>query len=29
MVLHGDLAIADEEDGAATTAGRVSLRLNF
>jgi hypothetical protein len=29
MVLHGDLAIADEQDGAATTAGRVSLRLNF
>jgi Gram-negative porin len=29
MVLKGDLAIADEDDGAATTAGRVSLRLNF
>jgi Gram-negative porin len=29
VVLKGDLAIADEEDGAATTAGRVSLRLNF
>ena len=29
VVLNGDLAIADEEDGPATTAGRVSLRLNF
>jgi Gram-negative porin len=29
MVLKGDLAIADEEGGTATTAGRVSLRLNF
>jgi Gram-negative porin len=29
LVLKGDLAIAEEEDGAATTAGRVSLRLNF
>lgn len=29
LTLNGDLAIADEEDGAATTAGRVSLRLNF
>jgi len=29
VVLKGDLAIADEDDGAATTAGRVSLRLNF
>ena len=29
MVLKGDLAIADEDGGAATTAGRVSLRLNF
>jgi hypothetical protein len=28
-VLKGDLAIADEEDGEGTTAGRVSLRLNF
>jgi hypothetical protein len=27
--LQGDLAIADEEDGEGTTAGRVSLRLNF
>lgn len=27
--LEGDLAIAEEDDGAATTAGRVSLRLNF
>ena len=27
--LKGDLAIADEDGGAATTAGRVSLRLNF
>lgn len=27
--LKGDLAIADEEDGEGTTAGRVSLRLNF
>jgi hypothetical protein len=31
LVLKGDLAIADEDrdGGAATTAGRVSLRLNF
>ena len=29
LVLKGDVAIADEEGGAATTAGRVSLRLNF
>jgi hypothetical protein len=29
VVLKGDLAIADEEDGEGTTAGRVSLRLNF
>ena len=29
VVLKGDLASADEDDGAATTAGRVSLRLNF
>jgi hypothetical protein len=29
VVLKGDLAIADEEEGPATTAGRVSLRLNF
>lgn len=29
VVLKGDLAIADEEEGVATTAGRVSLRLNF
>jgi Gram-negative porin len=29
MVLKGDLAIADERDGEGTTAGRVSLRLNF
>ena len=29
MVLKGDLAIADEQDGEGTTAGRVSLRLNF
>jgi hypothetical protein len=29
LVLKGDLAIAEEDDGAATTAGRVSLRLNF
>ena len=27
--LKGDLAIADQEDGEGTTAGRVSLRLNF
>jgi hypothetical protein len=29
VVLKGDLAIADERDGEGTTAGRVSLRLNF
>lgn len=29
VVLNGDLAIADQEDGDGTTAGRVSLRLNF
>jgi hypothetical protein len=29
VVLKGDLAIADEQDGEGTTAGRVSLRLNF
>jgi hypothetical protein len=29
MVLTGDLAVADEQDGEGTTAGRVSLRLNF
>ena len=29
VVLKGDLAIADEQDGDGTTAGRVSLRLNF
>jgi hypothetical protein len=29
LVLKGDLAVAEEDDGAATTAGRVSLRLNF
>ena len=29
VVVKGDLAIADEEDGEGTTAGRVSLRLNF
>jgi hypothetical protein len=29
LVLKGDLAIADERDGEGTTAGRVSLRLNF
>jgi hypothetical protein len=29
LVLKGDVAIADEDRGAATTAGRVSLRLNF
>jgi Gram-negative porin len=29
VVLKGDLAIADEEHGEGTTAGRVSLRLNF
>jgi hypothetical protein len=29
LVLKGDLAIADERDGDGTTAGRVSLRLNF
>jgi hypothetical protein len=28
-VLKGDLAIANEQDGDGTTAGRVSLRLNF
>ncbi len=27
--LKGDLAIANEQDGQGTTAGRVSLRLNF
>ena len=29
VVLNGDLAIADEDGRDATTAGRVSLRLNF
>ena len=29
IVVKGDLAIADEEEGEGTTAGRVSLRLNF
>ena len=29
LTLNGALAIADEENGEATTAGRVSLRLNF
>lgn len=29
VVVKGDLAIANEEDGEGTTAGRVSLRLNF
>ena len=29
LELKGDLAIADQEDGEGTTAGRVSLRLNF
>jgi hypothetical protein len=29
IVLKGDLAIADEADGEGTTAGRVSLRMNF
>jgi Gram-negative porin len=29
VVLKGDLAIADQQDGDGTTAGRVSLRLNF
>ena len=29
VVVKGDVAIADEEDGEGTTAGRVSLRLNF
>jgi hypothetical protein len=29
VVLKGDFAIADEEDGEGTTAGRVSLRLKF
>jgi Gram-negative porin len=29
VVLKGDLAIADDRDGTGTTAGRVSLRLNF
>jgi hypothetical protein len=29
VVLKGDLAIADEQDGDGRTAGRVSLRLNF
>jgi hypothetical protein len=29
LVLKGDLAVAEEDDGTATTAGRVSLRLNF
>ena len=27
--LKGDLAIANEQDGQGTTAGRLSLRLNF
>jgi Gram-negative porin len=29
LALRGDLAIAEEHDGDGTTAGRVSLRLNF
>jgi Gram-negative porin len=29
VVLKGDLAIANEQDGEGTTAGRVSLRWNF
>jgi hypothetical protein len=29
LSLQGDLAIADQENGDSTTAGRVSLRLNF
>jgi hypothetical protein len=29
LTLNGDLAIAEEDDGTSTTAGRVSLRLNF
>ena len=29
LKLQGDLAIADEQDGDGTTAGRVSLRWNF
>jgi hypothetical protein len=29
MELKGDLAITNEQDGQGTTAGRVSLRLNF
>jgi hypothetical protein len=29
MELKGDLAISNEQDGQGTTAGRVSLRLNF
>jgi hypothetical protein len=29
LVLKGDLAIADQQDGDGTTAGRISLRLNF
>jgi hypothetical protein len=29
VVLKGDVAISDERDGEGTTAGRVSLRLNF
>lgn len=29
IIVQGDLAYAGEEDGEATTAGRVSLRLNF
>lgn len=29
VVLKGDLAIADQQDGDGTAAGRISLRLNF
>lgn len=29
LVVQGDVAYADDEDGDATTAGRVSLRFNF
>ncbi len=29
LVVQGDVAFAEDEGGAATTAGRVSLRLNF
>jgi hypothetical protein len=29
LVVQGDVAYADDENGDATTAGRVSLRFNF